>query len=170
MTNFKARIAFPVWVFKLSRDSKGFEGKEFIVFLIVSVAICKPSTWANQRWVHREVHIPPNTLLRVLGCPAQPELNQNYGVCCKFHQLCFGFCFIPSPREPCWCSPKLLAHGISCIWLQNAPSPRHDHFTSGWLPWFLCCPVHFHHAVSLTLEQMLRICAELCSASASSTS
>lgn len=85
MTNFKARIVFPMWVFKLSSYSKGFEGKEslafalFIVCLIVSVFVCKPSTWTNQRWVHWEVTSPP-TLLWVLGCLAQAELNQNYGV------------------------------------------------------------------------------------------
>lgn len=47
MTNFQARIAFPVWVFKLSRDSKGFEGTESLALLCSLFSSLSQSPSAN---------------------------------------------------------------------------------------------------------------------------
>lgn len=47
MTNFQARIAFPVWVFKLSRDSKGFEGTESLALLCSLFSSLSRSPSAN---------------------------------------------------------------------------------------------------------------------------
>jgi len=168
-TAFKAGIVFLGRVFnmniKLPRYSKGVWGWSSNQMIVIYFCLCSVSAWLSRSPSALEKTSPERTEKCI--CPllwvwvsstgwAESELK-----CSESPQLHSGsFYPITKGTMPVF-TQTLVASGSSHIWLQSAPSPGQDHYTSGWLPWFLCCPTHAHHAVSLTLEQRSRISTEL---------